>query len=68
MSKVGKVFRVNLFLAAVPLIPLILLFLTGRPNPDYGDIRALRALITLYTNRPAAAERDFARRMEIDLI
>ena len=32
----------------------------GRPNPDYGDIRALRALITLYTNRPAAAERDFA--------
>ena len=32
----------------------------GRPNPEYSDIRALRALFTLYTNRPAAAEQDFA--------
>ena len=32
----------------------------GRPNPEYRDIRALRALFTLYINRPAAAEQDFA--------
>ena len=32
----------------------------GRPNLEYSDLRALRALIKLYTDRPAAAERDFA--------
>jgi len=33
----------------------------GRPNNEYGDLLGLRALVALYTDRPAQAEREFAQ-------
>lgn len=32
---------------------------TGRPNDDYANLLGLRALVALYTDRPAQAEHDF---------
>ncbi|RYZ01637.1 MAG: poly-beta-1,6 N-acetyl-D-glucosamine export porin PgaA, partial [Comamonadaceae bacterium] len=37
----------------------------GRPNDDYGDLLGLRALIDLYMDRPARAERGFAQLSEL---
>ncbi|WP_367401435.1 poly-beta-1,6 N-acetyl-D-glucosamine export porin PgaA [Solimonas sp. SE-A11] len=37
----------------------------GRPNPQFGEIRQLRALIDLYTDRPKQAERRFLQLSEL---
>lgn len=37
----------------------------GRPNPEFGEMRRLRALIDLYTDRPKQAEQRFLKLSEL---